>query len=181
MDKCVWRAALGLTAWLTCMAAFPSLLCAHTAPGVRPKEVLSSTPLQDWPFQPQKQHDPFHSAAALSPFFSFSSPVPVEGGSGLLPHMLPEPVIHKDQSALQGIAAEPGRKQTRSHANQGGRGRFKMALKWHQCSYPTGAWTELRHFSWKFQFIPGIYFSSVKAWGQVSSAPLDCPPRRRDH
>lgn len=139
MDKCVWRAALGLTACLTCIAAFPSPLCAHTAPGVRPDEVLSSTPLQDWPFQPQKQHDPFHSAAALSPFFSFSSPVPMEGGSGLLLHMLPEPVIHKDQSALQRIAAEPGRKQTRSHANQGGRGRFKMALKWHQCSYPTGA------------------------------------------
>ena len=104
---------------------FPAL-SAHTAPGVRPDEGLSSTPLQDWPFQPQKQHDPFHSAAALSPFFSSSSPVPMEGGSGLLPHMPAEPVIHKDQSALQGIAAEPGRKQTTSRAGQGGRGRFKM-------------------------------------------------------
>lgn len=46
----------------------------------------------------------------------------MEGGSGLVLHMLPERVIHKD-SLLSKAKLQSVRQQTRSHASQRGKGR----------------------------------------------------------
>lgn len=71
-------------------------------------------------FSFKKQHDLFHSAAALNSFFSFFSYVPMEWGSGFVLHMLSERVIHKD-SLLSKESSEPVRKEMMNHASQRGR------------------------------------------------------------
>lgn len=164
-----------LAARLLCAAGFPSPLSALRVHRVNRDGVLSSTPLWDRPFQLGEAAWPVPFSCRSQPILQLLLPcVPMEGGSGLIPHMLPEWVIHKD--SLLSKEKQLSRRESRRGVVPT-RGERKAHWQWHQCRHHAGAWIELGFFtenSSSFQAFGGFF--AIKEWGQVWF-----PPSRQGH
>lgn len=96
VNKCLWIAALESHYSSRVQSCISQLSLCTQPVGSNPIRCSHLLFYRIGLFSFEKQHDLFHSAAALSPFFSFCSYVPLEWGSGFVLHVLPEWVIHKD-------------------------------------------------------------------------------------